>query len=84
MIIPIRLESEGSHPDHSSNAPIVTFPHEERSSREATFGDILIPSLSKYFRLRDSKRKDLRSLLAKEHPIHIENFKKEADKYEVN
>lgn len=56
------------------------------SKRDKGLGDILSPILSKYFNLRDSNRKDFRHLLAKEHPLHIETFKKddENDKYEVS
>lgn len=97
MLIPIRLEEEDSSvvagprqaPPQTRIVPVVTFPTEtpareiSKPLREKTFGDILIPALSKYFLLRDSKRKDFQSLLSKEHPLHIENFESKGANYQV-
>lgn len=87
MIIPIKIETGESEGKDSTTVPIITFPpesaDERRKVQETRFGDILIPTLSKYFSLRDSKRKDLRTLLAKEHPLTIGGFNKSDDKYEV-
>lgn len=89
MIIPIKLEG-ASGSDKAETLPVITFPRESGESilskRDKGLGDILSPILSKYFNLRDSTRKDFRHLLAKEHPLHIETFKKDDDndKYEVS
>jgi len=82
MIIPIELESVSTKAESMALQPFVTFPSRSLS-RLTGFGDILLPALSKYFQLRDSSRKDFKSLLAKEHPLKIESFKNEGDKYEL-
>ncbi|CAL8112840.1 unnamed protein product [Orchesella dallaii] len=85
MIIPIELESVSATAGSKALQPFTTFPSRSLSRRRelSGFGDILLPALAKYFQLRDSPLKDFKYLLAKEHPLKIESFKIEGDKYEL-